>query len=66
MKLLSLIFLNVCHFRDLECNHLLVDTIKETGSSVMAKNSKTTVIVNENNVALVETQIEAGYVIYGA
>ncbi len=55
--------LNVLHSPDLEYNLLLVGIIEEAGYSVVAKNGKMTVFDNEDNVALVETQIGTGYLV---
>ena len=56
-------FLNVLHSPDLEYNLLLLGTIEEAGYLVLDKNKKMTVFDNENNVALLETQIGTGYLV---
>ncbi len=56
-------FLNVLHSPDLKYNLLSVGAIEEAGYSVLAKNGKMTVFDNEDNVALIWTQIETGYLL---
>ena len=56
-KALQVNFLNVFYSPDLEYNLFSVDTIKEPSYSVRAKNEKITVFDNNDNAALVETQI---------
>ncbi len=56
-------FLNVLHSLDLEYNLLSVGTIEEAGYSVLAINGKMKVFDNEDNVALVGTRIETGYLV---
>ena len=56
-------FLNVLHSPDLKYNLLSVGAIEEAGYSVLAKNGKMTVFDNEDNVALIGTQIETGYLL---
>ena len=55
--------LNILHSPDLEYNLLLVGTIEEAGYSALAKNEKITVFDNEDNLALVGTQIATGYLV---
>ncbi len=53
----------VFHFFNLEYKFLSVGKIEEAGYQVLDKNEKMTVFDNEDNFALVKTQIKTGYLV---
>ena len=56
-------FFKVFHFFDLESNFFSVSKIEEAGYQVLNKNEKMSVFDNEDNFALVKTQIKTGYLV---